>query len=461
MIPPHPHDAPSPLKIATLAVGDEVLWGEVVNTNASWLAEQVGLMGAIPSRHATVGDDPTDIFHATKETLAHCDILILTGGLGPTEDDLTLKSLAEGFGVPLVEESASLSLIASRFQALGKMMPPSNCKQAMLPYNSEAIFNPIGTAPGMWWYFMGYRKVIVALPGVPKEMKAMWNDVQARITAWAKKYNKTLSTRHTRDLWFYGIGESHLSQALGGLAHFERPHVAPYVSDDGRVRLRLSVHGGVASEAEVVFDEFVANLPETVRPFLLEAQAESLPPLLLAMLDQAGLRLAIAESCTGGGVSHAFIKEAGASAFIDANIVTYSNAAKVKYLGVDEATLHQYGAVSQQVAKAMAVGVRLLSDTPEKCVGLATTGIAGPGGGTVAKPVGLVWVAVALPSGQVFAQEARLNPLWDRASLQARFVNTACFHALQALRYNASKEDDRMLNDTPVALELPAQFIVF
>ena len=461
MIPPLPSDAPSPLKIATLAVGDEVLWGEVVNTNASWLAEEVGLMGAVITRHTSVGDAPTAIFQATQELLAHCDILILTGGLGPTEDDLTLKSLAEGFGVPLVEDSASLSLIASRFQALGKAMPPSNCKQAMLPYNSEAILNPIGTAPGMWWYFMGYRKVIVALPGVPKEMHAMWADVKKRILTWAKKYHKTLAIRHTRDLWFYGIGESHLAQAMGGLAHFQHPQVAPYVSHDGRVRLRLSVNQDNEIEAEKSFDDFINQLPETVRPFLLEAQADTLPPLVLSMLDQAGLRLAIAESCTGGAVSHAFIQEAGASDFIDANIVTYSNASKVKYLGVDENILHQCGAVSEQVAKAMAVGVRLLSETPERCVGIATTGIAGPGGGTVAKPVGLVWVAVALPSGKVFAQEARLNPLWDRASLQTRFVNTACFHAIQALRYNAlSQKTDASISDSEgasVVVDLPAQ----
>jgi nicotinamide-nucleotide amidase len=260
----------------------------------------------------------------------------------------------------------------------------------------------------------------------------MWPDVHTRLLAWAKTQQKTLVTRRTRDVWFYGIGESHLAEALGGLAHFQRPEVAPYVSDDGRVRLRLSV--SEESDADALFERFVQQLPEAVRPFILDAPASRLAPLLLAQLAQAGLRLAVAESCTGGSLSHAFIQEAGASAFIDANIVTYSNAAKVKYLGVSEALLQQHGAVSAEVAKAMAQGVRLFSDTPEKCVGLSTTGIAGPEGGTVAKPVGLVWVAVALPSGQVFAQEARLNPLWDRASLQARFVNTACFYALNILK---------------------------
>lgn len=441
MNPPPFNHSPRPLNIATLAVGDEVLWGEVVNTNASWLAEQARLMGAAPIRHTCVGDDPRDIVQATQDALTHCDCLILTGGLGPTEDDLTLNALAEGFGVPLVEDQASLAVMASRFEAVGKTMPASNHKQVLLPLQSEAIYNPIGTAPGMWWERAEEGKVIVALPGIPAEMRLMWPDVHTRLLAWAKTQQKTLVARRTRDVWFYGIGESHLAEALGGLAHFQRPEVAPYVSDDGRVRLRLSV--SEESDADALFDRFVQQLPEAVRPFILDAPASRLAPLLLAQLAQAGLRLAVAESCTGGSLSHAFIQEAGASAFIDANIVTYSNAAKVKYLGVSEALLQQHGAVSSEVAKAMAQGVRLFSDTPETCVGIATTGIAGPEGGTLEKPVGLVWVAVALPTGQVFAQQARLNPLWDRVHLQARFVNTACFHALNVLKTHVLSSPSR------------------
>ncbi len=460
MIHPPIPDTPSPLKIATLAVGDEVLWGEVVNTNAAWLAEQVSQLGAFIVQHATVGDDPQAIFNTTQTLLDSCDILILTGGLGPTDDDLTLQSLAQGYGVPLVEDSASLALIASRFQSLGRTMPPSNHKQAMLPYNAEAIANPVGTAPGMWWYFMGFRKVIVALPGVPKEMKAMWTDVEKRIRVWATKYQKTLQRRCTRELWFYGIGESNLTQLMGERMQSTSPAVAPYVSHDGRVRLRLTTTNLASEEAENVFDDFTTKLPASVRPFLLEAQADTLPPLLMAMLSQQGLRLAIAESCTGGSLSHAFIQEAGASDFIDANIVTYSNTAKSRFLGVDATVLDRYGAVSEEVVKAMAVGVRLLSDTPERCVGIATTGIAGPSGGSPEKPIGTLWVGIALPSGQVLAHLTPLNPHWGRVSLQERFVNTACFHTLQALRAyakNQQKETPSSEEEVGIELEMPAQ----
>ena len=419
------------LRISTLAVGDEVLWGEVVNTNASCLAQAVGDMGAVVVQHATVGDEAAAIFEASEALFQHCDVLIVTGGLGPTHDDLTIDALAQGHGVALREDAAALATLKARFNTWGKSMPPANIKQAYIPESSVSLANPLGTAVGVWWPLREGRQILIALPGVPKEMKAMWPELRQRLEQWVTSNTFHLARRQTRDLWFYGMGESHLTEAMGTRMQSTAVAVAPYVREDGYVRLRLS---SVEDQASSYFDRFVEELPAAVLPFLLPAGQDSLPPCILEALRQRGMRLAMAESCTGGGLSHAFIQQAGASDCIDASLVTYSNAAKTRHLGVSSALLNTEGAVSASVAKAMAQGVRAFSDAPELCVGISTTGIAGPTGGSPDKPVGLVWIGIALPEGETFAFEARLNPLGERHTLQQRFIHTACLHLWQRLQ---------------------------
>jgi nicotinamide-nucleotide amidase len=426
-------------RISTLAVGDEVLHGEVVNSNAAWLAEQILLLGGTLKQHSIVGDSPTAIQVSVNELLEHCDVLIITGGLGPTDDDLTIEALAKGRGTTLVEDSAALRNVTQRFAALNKPMPIKNIKQALLPLGSQALQNPIGTAPGMWWALPQQGNVIVALPGVPKEMKALWPQVEAHIEKWLHSKGIQPTPITTRDLWFYGIGESQLMEALGEAANSQKPAVASYVSHDGRVRLRLSLTDIVdGEEAEHLLERFIQHLPDPLKLYRLDAPFSQLAPNIMWYLKKMGLQVAIAESCTGGGLSHAFVQHGGASEFINANIVTYSNSAKERLLGVPEHLIEAHGAVSEQVAVAMAHGVRNLSDNPSTCIGLATTGIAGPEGGSVEKPIGTLWLGVSLPDGNHLSKHIQINSAWDRASIQDRFINSACLFLLNILRQHSA-----------------------
>jgi nicotinamide-nucleotide amidase len=443
-------------RVSTLAVGDEVLRGEIINSNAAWLSEQLLALGAILKQHTIVGDTPTAIQVAVNELLEHSDILIITGGLGPTDDDLTIESLAKGRGTTLVEDSAALRNLTQRFATLNKPMPIKNIKQALLPLGSQALQNPIGTAPGMWWVLPQQGNVIIALPGVPKEMKALWPQVEANICKWLHSKGIQPTPIATRDLWLYGIGESQLMEALEKptvqRVSGTQPSVASYVSHDGRVRLCLSLpHTTPPEEVQGLFDAFMELLPERLKPYVLDEPFTQLAPNVMHYLNQFNLQLAMAESCTGGGLSHAFIQHAGASAFISANVVSYSNSAKERILGVPEHMIEAHGAVSEQVAIAMAHGVRNLSDNPSTCIGLATTGIAGPEGGSTEKPVGNLWVGVSLPDGSHLSKHIQVNSAWDRASIQERFINSACLFLLNLLRSSA------MPAPTTTELNEPAQ----
>jgi nicotinamide-nucleotide amidase len=427
-----PSNVGSCLTIATLAVGDEVLRGEVINSNASWLAQSILGMGAQPTGHFTVGDTPSAIVQACLHAFHQADVVIITGGLGPTQDDLTLASLAESWNLPMCEHSDVIVAMVQRFQALGKDMPPQNRKQALLPQGAIALANPVGTAPGMWLETHHVPalqamplKLVIALPGVPREMKALWPDMQTRLLAWATDNQYTVVPSYTKDLWFYGIGESHLVQAMGDRMASLDPAVAPYVSDDGRVRLRLSLQrsGVSSSEAERVFARFKNELPAPVNPYLLDDGCATLAQNIMHCLKQVGWRIAMAESCTGGALAHAFIQEAGASAFVETGIIAYANETKTTLCSVPSETLLQHGAVSEPVACAMARGIQARTSQPGNTLGLATTGIAGPEGGSPEKPVGTLWVGLALPDGTTQATCVQVNPLL-----------AACHFALNVLR---------------------------
>ncbi|HVO19955.1 MAG TPA: competence/damage-inducible protein A [Anaeromyxobacter sp.] len=404
------------LAVEILATGDELLTGQLVDTNSAWLMDRLWDLGLMARRKTLVGDDRRDLMAAIRETTGRADLVVMSGGMGPTEDDLTSESVATLLEVPLELHEPSLRAIEERFRRFGRAMTPNNAKQARFPRGAEVIPNRFGTAPG-FSARIG-RAELVCLPGVPLEFKGLCDEwvlprLQARIgevpTAGLVK--------------LLGIGESHADHAMrpvmddpdnagvrfGYRAHWPEVHVkwtVPGPDAAARAeRIRLQVR---AVFGDQVFGE----------------GREELPELVVAGLAARGERVALAESCTGGLVAELLTDVAGASAVLDLGVVAYANAAKERLLGVDPSLLAAHGAVSEPVARAMAEGARREA---RATWGLGITGIAGPAGGTPEKPVGTVHLALAGPaSTQAVARLYR----GDRARIRRQ----AAFEALNLLR---------------------------
>lgn len=371
-----------------LAIGDELLIGQVVNGNAAWLGERLTLAGIDVSRHVALGDDP-DLIAAELETaFGLADLVIVTGGLGATHDDLTRSAVAQHFGVELVEDPKVRRQIEQRFTARGRSMPPQNQLQALVPEGFEVLVNHWGTAPGLWHTFErdGLDKVLVLMPGVPREMR---NLTDAHVMPRLAKQRGLRTIRH-RTLMTAGIGETHLSQQLGDLSRWLTDGLRlAFLPSTRGVRLRITALG---DDANGRLDPFEAFIRKRARKYIYGADEESLEGVLGEQLALRGLTIATAESCTGGHLADRITNAPGSSRYFNGGMVAYGNYIKRDLLGVPESSLGNAGAVSAEVAAAMAVGARrqLSSD-----IALSTTGIAGPGGGSDDKPVGLVYVGYA------------------------------------------------------------------
>lgn len=424
-------------QVELLAVGTEVAWGETVNTNAAWLAQACRALGWVPAWHSVVMDDDQAIAEAVVHAQQRADWLIVTGGLGPTPDDRTVAALAGALNTPLVQEPAVLAHLEQYFRQLQRSMPASNHRQALIPQGSQALLNPAGTAPGVVWHLpaqTGRRlQGVVLLPGVPREVYALWPGVQKALGLQTEA-----SAPVHQDwpmLWCFGLGESEifarLEQTDKGMDLLQQVRIDSYVSDDGLIRLRMSPQVS-GLDAPAVLDTVQALLKphayacaQGSTPVLLETQVGEL-------LQHRQETLAVAESCTGGLVSHRLTNKAGSSAFTRLNVVTYSNAWKATLLHVPESILQAHGAVSRKTVEAMAQGVAQLAGTDW---GLATSGIAGPGGGTSAKPVGLLCVGgYYAPTQQHWSQSLYLPAHLDRMAMKQRFANWALFSLWQALQ---------------------------
>jgi nicotinamide-nucleotide amidase len=431
--------------VAFLAVGNEVLVGDVMNTNASWLAKHCPAYDLAVSHHATVGDFPTAIATAVCVGLQQANGLIITGGLGPTDDDLTIATLADAFGVPLVKDEASAVHLEQWFQArfghdASAKMPANNWKQTLIPQGAEAIVNPVGTAPATVWRLPS-GQWIACLPGIPREVYALFPLLMAHLGLAPKTTAEEGHRIQRQSVYFYGVGESHLVEALGqALMTPSAPYtVAPYVENEQRIRIELtSRQPQTVQQAEAFFTQWRNAIPAQLKQFALPLGMPHLETWVVAQAKTAGFQLATAESCTGGLVSHWLTNVAGSSAVVSGNVVAYSNEVKHAWLGVAEETLATHGAVSQPVAEAMAVGVRLKSIHPERTIGLGVTGVAGPDGGSVEKPVGHVWMAVSLPpvlaeklGTAVISKAFYMNPTLGRELLKTKF-------ALEALQLFSS-----------------------
>ena len=377
--------------VEILCVGTELLLGNILNGNARWLSEELASLGLPHFRQTVVGDNRDRLIALVQEIAQRSSVLIVTGGLGPTPDDLTTEAIAAAFSVPLEERADVWSDIQDKAHSRGRIPGPETRRQALLPLGAEVLWNPTGTAPGMIWTPVpGFT--VLTFPGVPSEMKAMW---KATAAPWFRSSGLSKGVFVSRLLHFWGIGESTLAEQVADLLERDNPTVAPYAGR-GEVKLRITACADEPAQAWKLVDQTEQELRQRTGNLCFGMDQESLASVVLKRLGQASQTLSVAESCTGGGLGAQLTEVPGASSVMLGGVISYANAVKRDLLSVPEALLEQHGAVSAPVAKAMALGVRRLTGSDWA---LSITGIAGPDGGTLEKPVGLVFVAVAGPDG--------------------------------------------------------------
>lgn len=374
-----------------LCVGTEILIGDIVNTNAAYISERLARLGINQYYQAAVGDNPERLSGAINEALARADLIIMSGGLGPTYDDLTKETAAKCMGRSLRLDERSLQRIKELFAFRCKTMTKNNEKQAMMPEGSVIFDNNAGTAPGCAIEDLERGKIIIMLPGPPFEMKRMFEEsVVPYLLKFTDKRFVSINVN------IFGMGESEVESKLKDLMDSSvNPTVAPYCGD-GEVRLRVTASGQSEKECRKMCLEMIDRIRKTDVGACIYGLDTTLAEQVVKSFAEAGKTLATAESCTGGLIAKRITDISGSSAMFGYGAVTYANEAKIKLLSVSPETLEKHGAVSPETAAEMAAGVRKLSGAD---VGIATTGIAGPGGGTETKPVGLVYLGVSSKRG--------------------------------------------------------------
>ena len=368
-----------------ITIGDEILFGQIIDTNTQWIGTELTGIGIRPVRKTSVGDNRADILAAFSEASKRADVIIVTGGLGPTKDDITKHTFCEYFGSELKINDDALKLVTGFFASRGRAMTELNVQQAALPTNATYIPNLWGTAPGMWFEKDGV--IYVSLPGVPYEMKSL---MQFEILPRFKERFAFNIIQH-KIIKTIGIGESFLAEKIEHWEDALPEHIKlAYLPHFGQVRLRLT---GTGTD-QLLLDSELQNQVNLVLPIIEEYvygyDSDELESVVGALLMKENATIGTAESCTGGFIAHRLTSLAGSSRYFEGSVVSYSNAVKVNTLGVLQETLNTYGAVSEQTAIQMAEGAR---KTLKTNYAVSTTGIAGPDGGTADKPVGTVWIA--------------------------------------------------------------------
>jgi nicotinamide-nucleotide amidase len=400
-----------------ICVGTELLLGDILNGNAQFLAQQLAQLG-IPHYYQTVvGDNPERLKQVIEIAISRAQILIFTGGLGPTPDDLTCETIADFFKVPLVERSDIIEDITQKFAQRGRVMSPSNRKQALIPQGAEILSNPTGTAPGIIWQPRP-EITIFTFPGVPSEMHAMWEETAVpflKSRGWGKEII------YSRSLKFWGIGESALAEKVASYLKLPNPTVAPYAGK-GEVRLRVSAKANSETAAEALIAPIEKQLKEIAGLDFYGVNNDTLASVVGQLLRASKETLSVAESCTGGGLGQMLTEISGSSDYFWGGVISYDNSVKVRLLGVNQEDLDKFGAVSATVAEQMAVGVKTRLATTW---GLSITGIAGPTGGTDTKPVGLVYIGLAGPKDEVTSFEYQFGTVRGRALIRHVSANAA------------------------------------
>ena len=377
------------MKATIITIGDEILIGQIVDTNSVSIAKHLNAAGIVVHEKVSIGDDSTQIVRSVERALGDSNVVVITGGLGPTKDDITKKTLAGMFGCELVPDQRVADHVKRMLEGRGIEFNELNRGQAMVPACCTVLFNAHGTAPGMWFERNG--KVVVSLPGVPYEMEHLMQDeVMPRLKAHFELRQIVHRTMITA-----GLPESMLAAKIEAWENALPSYLKlAYLPTPGAVRLRLSAYEvegeSVSKEIERQFEALRKIIPHNIIGY----ETATMQELVHKLLTERGLTLATAESCTGGSIAARFTAMPGASAYFLCGVVSYSNASKHDILGVAPEVIARHGAVSEEVARRMAEGARRISGAD--CA-IATTGIAGPAGGSAEKPVGTVWIAVATP----------------------------------------------------------------
>ena len=402
-----------------ICVGTELLMGQVLNTNAHFISKELAPSGVDMYHQLVVGDNPKRLTEAVETALSRADVVLLSGGLGPTDDDLTKETVAKALGKELVLYEEEWRRIVAYFESKGRSVAPNNKKQAMFPEDAIILPNPNGTAPGCIMEANG--KAAILMPGPPRELKPMFlNYVLPYLL------EKSGHRLYSREIRIFGMGESEVAYRLDDLfKHQTNPTIAPYAKT-GEVTLRITARCKDEAEGKSLVLPVIETIRATLGDVVYDTDGHELAEVCHRALIEKGLTLAVSESCTGGRLADAFINYPGSSAYFIEGDVTYSNDAKMRRLGVSRETLDTVGAVSEACAREMAEGTRRAANAD---YALSTTGYAGPDGGEPDKPVGTVFVALAGPDGTIVK---RLNLFGDRD----RIRHSAMLNALDLLRRN-------------------------
>lgn len=375
------------MNVSIVTIGDEILIGQIVDTNSAWMAQQLNKAGAKVVKIITTSDGHSDIIEAIQQAQDVADVVLITGGLGPTKDDITKKAIADHLGVGMEFSQTTFDHISGLLTKWGIKITEGHKTQSMMPANAVLLANKMGTAPGMWFDLPD--KVIVSMPGVPYEMQyLMENEVIPKLV----KRFQVFPIIH-RTILTAGIGESVLADKISHIEEQLPEYVKlAFLPGKAMVRVRLSARAENGEDVEKVVKEEAQKITDELSGFVYGFEKESLPEVVLRRCEERSLTLSTAESCTGGFVSHLITTIPGSSTVFKGGVVAYSNELKMNLLGVPESTLEQDGAVSEETVIAMAKGALKTMNTD---IAVSISGIAGPGGGTPEKPVGTVWICVS------------------------------------------------------------------
>jgi len=381
----------SNVKAEIITIGDEILIGQITDTNSAWIAQRLNEIGVNICQITSIPDNKKHIYNALNDAQTRADLILITGGLGPTRDDITKEALCEYFNTTLRFDNETYKRIESYFNTRGFPMLEVNRKQAEVPEICTLIQNEYGTAPGMW--FEKNEKVYISMPGVPYEMKAMMK--KTLLDKIKKHFNPPVIIHKT--ILTQGIGESFLAEKINDWECNLPANVKlAYLPSPGIVRLRVSANGDNKKELSELVSDQVKNLERLIKEYIYGYDTDTMEEIIGRLLRNHNKTISIAESCTGGYIAHLITGISGSSDYFKGGVITYSNEIKMNMLGVSKESLEKYGAVSESVVKQMAGGVKQKFNTD---YAIATSGIAGPSGGTKEKPVGTVWIALATPAG--------------------------------------------------------------
>ncbi len=422
------------MTIALLTIGDEICIGQIVNTNAAWMAQACAREGWRVVAHSVVGDELTQIIDEFRRLLGVADAVLITGGLGPTHDDRTKTALVEFLNDTLVHHAPTLEHLRELFRVRGREITERNAAQAMLPSKCDVLRNDKGTAAGMWFTLKAASelnpserdKIMVSMPGVPYEMKHLMED---RVIPRLRELSANDPVMRYTTLLTTGIAESTLADLIGDVEEILEGQELAFLPSSSGVKLRITVTEKTRASADEILLRIEERIRKRANRFIYGKDNDSYEALVGQLLAERGLTVAVAESCTGGLLGVALTANAGSSAYFLGGVQCYSNESKIQHCGIQAETLRQHGAVSEETARELALGIRERFGSD---IGIAITGIAGPNGGTPEKPVGTIWVAFSDKNGAVDVQKYSVGT--DRTVNRERAVAAA----LQVLYKNVS-----------------------